>query len=188
MTNDAKGNDTTIDAAQVAELVRRVIARLQQPTTDTDPRLVTLETIEQHESGQLIIAKSAVVTPAARDEARRRGIAIQRRNESITTTTETANLDIVDSDAPERAKAILQQLQRRGVELGTTKIILSEAPASETYKQITGGHRAAMITSITDVERFATELDPTVWVLDMKRFNIPAAVNTVVKISQLGAR
>ncbi len=53
MTNDAKVNDKTIDRALIADVVRKVIARLQQTTTtNIDARLITLETIERHDAGQ----------------------------------------------------------------------------------------------------------------------------------------
>jgi hypothetical protein len=189
MTNDAKANDKTIDRALIADVVRKVIARLQQTTTtNIDARLITLETIERHDAGQLVIDESAVITPAARDEARRRGIAIQRLHKTKITTNRQTDTSIADTDDPNRADTVLHQLGRRGAKLGTAKVILSDTPASETHKQIISGNRATMVTAIADVERFAGELDPNVWVLDMKRLNIPAAVNTVVKISQLGSR
>ena len=189
MTNDAKANDKTIDRALIADVVRKVIARLQQTTTtNIDARLITLETIEKHDAGQLVIDESAVITPAACDEARRRGIAIQRLHKTKITTNIQTDTSIADTDDPNRADTVLHQLSRRGAKLGRAKVILSDTPANETHKQIMSGNRATMITAIADVERFAGELDPNVWVLDMKRLNIPAAVNTVVKISQLGAR
>ena len=45
---------------------------------------------------------------------------------------------------------------------------------------------AVMIANATDVPRFAEELAPTVWVLDMKRLNISAATNLVTQITRLG--
>jgi hypothetical protein len=43
-----------------------------------------------------------------------------------------------------------------------------------------------MIATATDIQRFADELAPSVWVLDMKRMNIAAATNAVAQITQLG--
>jgi hypothetical protein len=43
-----------------------------------------------------------------------------------------------------------------------------------------------MIAMATDIQRFADELAPTIWVLDMKRLNISAATNVVARIIQLG--
>lgn len=193
MDNSAKATDPATDQAFIASLVRKVMARLQESqTTCSDSRLVTFETIEKHSGPQLLVPKSAVITPAARDEAHRRGIAIERTiapsNPTNHTTTGPTCDSITDTENPERAKAVDRQLSRRGVSLGEMRIVLTDSPAREVHDQITRGNRAAMITAIADVERFADELSPTVWVLDMKRLNIPAAVNTAVKIALQGVR
>ena len=41
-----------------------------------------------------------------------------------------------------------------------------------------------MVGSIEDVNRFASELEATVWVLDMKRLNLTAALNVAAQISR----
>jgi len=185
MTNDERATDDTTDPAFIAELVRRVLARLQDNESTYDStRVVTVETIEKQSGTKLIVARSAVVTPAARDEARRRGIVIERTTQSKQAINRTANTNVTDTDHSERAEAIRLQLDRRGVVLDRERIVLSDSPAREVHDQITSGNCAAMITEIADVQRFANELSPSVWVLDMKRLNIAAAVNTVVKISQ----
>jgi hypothetical protein len=189
MGNDANAKENKIDPAQVAELVRKVINRLQQnDTASSDARVITLDTIKEHQTTQLTVAPSAVITPAARDEARRRGIKIHRADQPATTCNKTTINNIIDADNPQRAETVRDQLQRRGAAIGNGTIVLSDSPAAEVHKQISQGNRATMITAIADVPRFAAELDPTVWVLDMKRLNIPAAVNAVVKIAQQGAR
>lgn len=90
-----------------------------------------------------------------------------------------------DRNDPHRAAAVRQQLQRRGVALAAAKVILTDAPARETFEQIRGGQRAATITTINDVERFAAELSPDTWILDMQRLNLPAATNVVARIARL---
>ncbi len=188
MAKDGIATGDTIDPALIAEIVRKVIARL--PThqqTALSSRVVTLETIEKHSETPLLVAKSAVITPSARDEAVRRGIAIERTSES-TFISEPAGSQVIDTENPGRALAMQRQLDRRGVALGTAKIVLSDSPAQEVYHQINAGNRAAMINAIADIERFASELNPNVWVLDMKRLNLPAAVNSAVKIIQQGTR
>ena len=148
----------------------------------------------------MIVNKSAVITPAAHDEASRRGITIERSLSAPTNKQQSrsgngeyiANIadttaKIIDRTNPDRAIAVGQQLNRRGIELGLATVILSETPASDLYEQIAGGNRAAMVTQVGDVQRFGNELNPSVWVLDMKRLNIPAAVNTVAMIAKQGA-
>ena len=188
MANDANTNANTIDSALVAQLVGEVVARLkQQDTTSSNDRVISLETIQTHQATQLTVASTAVVTPAARDEARRRGITIQRFDEAAKRNNPSKPHDIIDTDQPKRAETVRDQLQRRGISLGTATIVLSDAPAAEVHRQILSGKRATMVAAIADVPRFTAELDPQVWVLDMQRLNIPAAVNTVAKIAQQGA-
>lgn len=200
MENSAKLTDAATDQAFIAAIVRKVIDRLQQsdsscnntPVVTANNNLVTVETIQQHSGSPLIVAMSAVITPAARDEAQRRGISIQRRAATKAATNVTpaasASENIIDKQDPERGQAVRHQLGRRGVHLGALRIVLTDQPAREVHDQVIGGNRAAMVTAIADVQRFASELSPNVWVLDMKRFNIPAAVNVVVKIAYQGAR
>ncbi len=92
-----------------------------------------------------------------------------------------ARLEIIDTANPQRADAVRTQLARRGVGVGWAKILLSDTPAWEVCQQCTdNGESAVMINSVTDVQRFADELTPTVWVLDMKRLNITAAVKAIM--------
>ncbi len=200
MKNTAQSTEVAPDQAFIAAIVRKVIDRLQQaeatrsstPLVIANSNVVTVETIQQHSGTPLIVAMSAVITPAARDEARRRGISIERRAGTTAATNVTPAAatgdNIIDSQDADRAHAVRHQLSRRGVHLGAMRIVLTDQPAREVHDQVIAGNRAAMVTAIADVQRFASELSPNVWVLDMKRFNIPAAVNVAVKIALLGAR
>ena len=189
MADDANTKANTVDSALVAALVREVIARLQQQdTTTSNDRVISLETIQAHQTTQLAIAPSAVVTPAASDEARRRGITIQRIDQPATRTNQSTTYSVIDADNPKRAETVHDQLQRRGASPNSATVVLSDTPAAEVHRQMLAGKRATMVAAVADVPRFAAELDPQVWVLDMKRLNIPAAVNTVAKIAQQGAR
>lgn len=195
MENHAQAIDNSIDPERIAAIVRKVVARLTEPNRGTEPNqgkgitgVVSVKTIEQHTGKRLVITKSAVITPAARDEARRRGIPIERTNETRVSAAHEATDAITDIDNPQRAETIRQQLRRRGIELSTSYVVLSDSPAREVYRQISNGQSAAMVTELADVERFHHELAPTVWVFDMKRLNVPAAVNAAAKISQLANR
>ena len=93
---------------------------------------------------------------------------------------------ITDTVKPERAASVTAQLQRRGVKLPRTSIVLSETPGREVYEQCTKyGQRSVMITSLADVDRFNTEMSPNSWVLDMTRLNLVAATNVAARIAQL---
>lgn len=202
MTNANDAMYTPIDPALIAAIVRKVMDRLQQTDQETKTdrtaisiadKVVSQSTIEKlpGEPSQVFVAPGAVVTPAARDAARDRGIEInnsaavppaQRPNQQQSNSQE-----IIDPDQPERAHSVISQLKRRGIEEVGLRIVLSDTPAAELQKQIAAnGCRGAMLTRVTDVERFQRELAPQVWVLDMGRMNLTTAVNTAARIAQLG--
>jgi hypothetical protein len=103
------------------------------------------------------------------------------------TDTDITDTDITDTDDAKRATAVREQLSRRRISLTAARIVLSNSPAQAVYDQIIAGNRAVMIANINDVERFASELSPSVWILDMHRMNLSAAVNAVAKIARIGA-
>ncbi len=189
MENQNQATGESIDPILIAAIVRKVIARLTEPTPAVacDNGVVSVKTIEQQTGKRLVVAKSAVITPAARDEARLRGITIERTNETSVSNSQTSIQNVSDIDDPSRAETIRRQLDRRGIDLSVANVVLSDSPALEVHRQISGGQSAAMVTEISDVERFQSELSPSIWVLDMKRLNIPSAVNAVAKISQLAS-
>lgn len=192
----------TIDAARIAAVVREVIARIQNQTIQTIPskatgtripdKVVTIATLDALPScpGQILIEAKAIVTPAARDEAKLRGITIERSSEQpakqIPEPAKTAaHQELVDNTNPERATTVLAQLSRRGVNMIGSKIVLSETPAADVFRFCSGEkERAVMLTSISEIARFASELKPTVWVFDMQRMNLMTAVNAAVQIAQ----
>lgn len=189
--------DQQIDPAIVAAIAREVIARLgstsktNQTAASIDDRVITAGTIEQisgHPT-QLFVMPGAIVTPAARDEARRRGIAIHHTvNLPTDQHPDQRRLEIIDSKQPDRAQAVRTQLAKRGIGDGSATVLLSDTPARDVHEQCAARHeRAVMIANAMDVSRFAEELDPTVWVLDMKRLNLSAATNLVAQITRLGS-
>ena len=214
------------DAAFVAAIAREVIARLsadpEQPPKSTNPpsipeRVVTAELVLKLAGtpSEACVGPKAVITPAARDEARRRGITLRRSailepsggarpatsgsaatvpphitTTRIITAPQTCQAassgSIVDPTQPERAEAVAAQLAGRGITQLDVVIVLSDYPAAETHHQCTAHRqRAVMVNSIADLSRFAEELDPTVWVLDMVRLNFVAAVNAIAQIAKL---
>ncbi len=191
-----------IDPQWVAAVVREVVARLRaaktpHPGKETavaiQDRIVTAETIVQIKGtpAEVTIPARAVITPSARDEAKQRGIKLSRiaavskspRREPAITTDE--KIRITDAAQPERAIAVAAQIAKRGVTALAGEIVLSETPAADVYhRSVVGGGRAVMINSLGDVDRFAAELNPDVWVLDMARINFITAVNVVVRIAK----
>ncbi len=213
----------TIDTAQIAVVVRKVIARMKEAsnhqttdhpitnrpitthsaidstTTTIADHVVCVATIESlgARCREIVVTAKAIVTPAAHDEAKLRGITINRCTDSSrrpTTPTSSGvsseasgvgNEWIVDREKPERAAAMRDQLSRRGVTSIGSTIVLSETPAKDVFRYCnTHAQRAVMLSSINDIDRFAIELQPTVWVLDMQRMNFMAAVNAASQIAQ----
>jgi hypothetical protein len=177
-----------IDSALIAAIVREVIARLNKtPETVSNKRVIDAQTIEQlgTTNTEFWIAHGAIVTPAAKDAARRLGITITRSANETKPPAITPH-QIIDNTKPERAAAVRHQLAQRGVPTGAGKVVLSDQPARDVHQHCLAGERAVMIVSIADVRRFADELNPTTWVLDMQRMNLAAAVNSAAMIARLG--
>ena len=171
--------------------------------------IVTANLIERlaGNPSQVFVGSKAIVTPAAKDAAKQCGVTITRSVElpksqtpapqittsSATTSTtaspaktnSTTTQNITDAQDPERAIAVAHQLSRRGVQSGSAQIVLSDTPAVDVFRLCSGGQRAAMVGSTNDVGRFADELQPTVWVIDMKQMNLIAAVNAAAQIAKL---
>ena len=209
MKTQQKGDPNQVatgDSAQVAEIVRQVIGRLATaPDSASTARnlektdkqtataaaithkIITAQTIQElsGQPAQVFVSPTAVITPAARDEARHRKIAIQRTVQlSPEQRPDHQRLEISDYAQPERAEAVRQQLAIRGITTGSAKIVLTDTPAREVHFQCTRNNETAvMIGAYSDIRRFSEELSPTLWVLDMKRLNLSAAVNAAVHIS-----
>ncbi len=211
MSHDA----TTIESASLrpellASIVREVLARLNGESVPViADRVVTVATIEQLPSAtrEVAIAVNALVTPAAADEAKQRGITMVRRTANESQTASQVNVHrgprtppdvstgephgevtIVDGERTERAEGIIAQLTRRGIAVSAgPRIVLSDHPAKTVHQETVAGRRAAMVRRYSDVDRFANELRPNCWVLDMIDLNPIAAVNTAQRILQRGS-
>lgn len=187
-----------IDMNQITAIVREVIRRLRSETNPCadgqviSDRVVTARTIEQIGSSQkvVVVREGAVITPAAKDVARELGIDIvcgsitdKPETEPNHTTTNGTCL-LTDPDDPQRGAAVATQLKKRNVNLRGTRIVLTDSPAAMVVAEVRRGEVAVMISSLAEVDRFARECSPTVWVLDMKRLNLPAAVNVAAAIAK----
>lgn len=198
--------NTAIDQAHVARVVREVIARLKKhatslnTTTQTNntaasvsDKVITAATVHQLAGSpkQLFVDSKAIVTPAAKDAAKERGVQISRSVELPAAqipqqqTNSQNNTGIVDVQQPERAASIAAQLSRRSLRTDGLRIVLSETPATDVFRYCSEGQRTVMVNNVADIDRFAKELQPTVWVFDMKRMNFMAAVNAAAAIARL---
>ncbi|MGB7342606.1 MAG: hypothetical protein WBD20_00185 [Pirellulaceae bacterium] len=192
-------SNLAIDPARIARIVREVIARLQQsPNTQPtgaaavsiDEKIVTAKSIEQlvGQPKQIFIGAKAIVTPAARDAAKENGITINRSvplTKNQVPESPCSKNEISDAANPDRAASLASQLARRGIKTIGKRIVLSDTPAADVFRFCSEAkERAVMLSSINDVDRFAAELNPTVWVMDMQRMNLMSAVNAAAQIAQ----
>lgn len=194
-------HDRSTDPAIIAGIAREVIRRLRQQDLVNDQpapaasavaeKLITIETLGRYAAaGQVMAAPGAVITPAAREEARRRGIKIVSKTNitgaNITGANERPSKNESDNDS--QADALGKQLAHRGISLPpNVSILWTDRPAAEVHQQCTAGHRAVMVDCVSNVQRFADELDPQVWVLDRHKLNLIAAVNVAAQIARCPA-
>ena len=184
--------------AQIRAIVDEVIRRIRdEDAEDRVPqhavldRIVTVQSIESIESGaEVVIPTNAIVTAAAQDFARDRGIRLHRDSIRIPSGNPESMSDeiesrVTDTDDPNRAALVVSQLRRRDVTRLIGRIVLSEMPASAVIQEIKQGESAVMINRLDQIERFKRECDPSTWVLDLKQLNLSAAINVIARISKL---
>ncbi|MGB1926692.1 MAG: hypothetical protein ACPHL6_09180 [Rubripirellula sp.] len=200
-----------IDDQVIQQIAEKVVAQLVSKNQATDSNTLTatpssktnrsatlLETkvvaadqlirLASHTS-VVLIRHDAVITPAAVDEAKLRGLEITRvEKATVRPSTPAEELtQIIDHQQPERATAVALQLQMRGIGSPMPRIVLSETPARTLHEEtLHHGQVAAMVGSIDEVTRFAKELSVTTWVLDMKRLSLISAVNVAAVIARKG--
>jgi hypothetical protein len=101
----------------IAWIVAEVVRRLGNPSGGREPpeltplpdRVITLETLRQHTGPTLTVTPKAIITPAARDELKRRGMKLIRGNESPTKQPQpAASLLAANLGADYQPKSIAQ--------------------------------------------------------------------------------
>lgn len=171
-----------IDPAFIAAVARTVVERLRggelDASAESPERLITIETLGKYpDAGLVTAAHRAVVTPAAKEEAKRRGITIASAAApivSVATETETIHED-----------PLTGQLAQRGIALPSgTDVVWTDTPAIELVQRCKSGRVAVMISRLSDVARFSQELSPNCWILDKQHLNLTAAANVVARIVQ----
>ncbi|WP_436714870.1 hypothetical protein U8335_18750 [Roseiconus lacunae] len=194
------------DAARIREIAREVVRRLASASNLADAdaaiaesvkpttthRLITIETLEGLVGEKsIVVASQGVVTPAAKEEALRRGIEIVRQSKGKSSSAAASKTVTEAASASERSSAdpFEQQLTRRGIQIpDDLTIVWSDTPAVEVFEQIRSGRRAVMISQWGDIDRFAKEFSPDAWVLDREKLTLSAAVNAAARIVKRGAR
>lgn len=164
------------------EVIRRIREAGRQTTSGAFEKLITIETLDRYSGAtEIVAAEGAVITPAAREEASRRGITI-----AFGRTNPAAGVETAPAELLENSDAFGHQLARRGISLPDgIEMVWTDVPAGEVYRRCGNGQRAAMITELSDVDRFADELAPNAWVLDRKKLSLVAAVNVAARIARI---
>lgn len=152
---------------------------------------MTVGTIDAVPAGEaeLVVAAGAVVTPAAVDEAKRRGIRLVQTSQAAASPGSPAppatGLRIRDAQRPERAAQVIEQLTRRGLNgVPHDAIVLSDRPHETAHRETVAGSRVAIVRCYGDVDRFAAEWNPNTWILDLVDLNPAAVVNAAQRIVQ----
>lgn len=203
--------DVSID---IEAIVRRVLMQLRQESLsgerkpEYEPPAITplrfdggvcsLDDVKAIDASvkHLQLSRRTVITPAARDELRHRGVMV---TQSATTTADVSK--VAELQAGTRAikllrdgnvadhlfEALQKQLRGRGVRLcreSSVEVILSSRPAT-TAHQRTGKDRCVVaINRIDDVQRFMAELSPNTFVLDVAHLHLVALARAIAVISK----
>lgn len=144
----------------------------------------------------LQLSSRTVITPAARDELRQRGVVVTKsavkaksgsKNAKPQAGTRAIKLQRDGNVADHLFEALQKQLRSRGIRLcseASVEVILSSRPAT-TAHQRTGKDRCVVaINRIDDVRRFMVELSPNTFVLDVAYMHLIALANAIAIISK----
>ncbi len=196
----------------IASIVEQVLRRLRDQTnTNGSPskpathapsahvlsdKVISVDVIRGIPSGVTQVQLSGgIVTPAARDEMRARGITLAGAESTSAAAIKPASNSgkrfiqlHTDTSSKSIRDALARQLTLRGVDhcpRAHRSVIVTEHPATALLGRIQSGARAVLITRLEDIPRFASEIDADTFVLDMQRFNLVALVNAASSIAQL---
>lgn len=192
---DATGPDVSID---IESVVRRVLRQAREtgqavetvpPVSSVviDQPVFSLQDVRAIGDGMtsIVLASRTVLAPAAHDESRDRGIAVEKTNtgrkssptnrRSIASRTRAIKL-LRDGDvAQELYSSVQKQVGTRGIRLcdrASVTVIVSGRPAVTAHSQVGPGRCVVSIHRVDDVPRFPRELSPNVFVLDVVHLHL----------------
>lgn len=196
-------------SAEASQPVRRPSAQAAASAglRITDP-VVSLRVLESLPEGtpRVEIGLRAVLTPAAADLLRQRGVQVVRGDHSGSQATSEAPLPanvgcwIADADHPERVAGYVRQLAGRGVSaaslelplrsgpdfFGAVGVLIAALPAIHVdhfARQLSLS--AAAVGSLSEVSRIAAAMSPAVWVLDAERLSFSGRVAVAAECFRL---
>ena len=191
-------SSSTVDTSKIdiESIVRLVLRRLTNETVvPLQQRVIDVAAVESLSKDVQTVEPSlnSIITPAAKDELRLRGIGIRVGHSgsvpveppSIHPSAESALT--ADPGQCELAGVIQQQLVRRGVSMAfvdRARIHLSIDPASALISFIRSGSSAVLINRLSDIPRFTHAACPSVYVLDAGTLNFMELVNAAAAIAK----
>jgi len=201
-------SSASLSTVDIESIVRKVLDRVKRQQ-NAEPRrsdnsdaylisdkVVSVSTIESLPKTvtRVMISAGTIVTPAARDELRLRGLSFEDTSKSVTASNGAGDasrikvrLLCVDDDHEALLPALSRQVSLRGVDVcprGAVSAIVSSKPAKTVLDQFFAGRAAVLIQRLADIPRFAREIRPRVFVLDRECLSLTEMTNAVVAISR----
>lgn len=155
-------------------------------------RVISVDSLAEvpADAARVLVENSTVITPAARDLARQRGIVWVRQGETPLQARDV--LLIADTDSSARAAGLSHQLASRGLTATPTDadallkqvqdgrasgIALSDLPAGFVCMACRNESiRAATISELNELNPIASQMQPNLWVIDMRRVTLSKAI------------
>lgn len=189
----------------IESIVRLVLDRMEIPVSLLGEKVVTAATVAQLDTRtrQVRLLPNAILTPSAKDELRGRGIVVHRAPASVVNRDATpppipARLVVSEDTASSKpmASVVVSQLLRRGItatldsNVSPTGVTchLSDKPAAGLMRFIGAGHATVLISRLEDVERFADEAQPRIFMIDLGHMNLASVVNAAVRVAAWSVR
>ncbi|MEM9827979.1 MAG: hypothetical protein AAF958_15415 [Planctomycetota bacterium] len=222
-----------IDEAFVRHVTATVLARLRQAAADSSAsnsdvnrsaassspvgslpvmdsnvlamKVISASTIASLPANQVVkVSATAVVTPAAKDEAKRRGMTLHAVDAAtngvaadsnrvvtkdsvateITGQKLTSRVMIEDQTGKHFDIAVIKQLQMRGVVTRKTKWLLTHRPFAVCAQCWRSGTVAAVAESLLSLDEMIRDLRPSVWIVDPARLGLPTIVSMIQRVEQ----
>ncbi|MEM6978898.1 MAG: hypothetical protein AAF539_04460 [Planctomycetota bacterium] len=209
--------------SNIEAIVRNVLSQLKQSEIDelhdvessgsdavtlSLSGVISLETLKQIDPSTrtVLLTAGALITPAAADELRDRGIHVERScgqsntaspmhseafdpSQPILKHPDRAIAVTSDQACEDQRSAVTAQLGRKNIALhpsGSTEIHISDQPAAALARRFAAGKSAVVISRLSDITRFAAEISPQTFVLDHQHLNLMQLIYAATTISRLG--
>jgi len=152
---------SNVSAAEIERLVREVLAQLAPTTAPPAPgatelwleqSVVSVQDLEGRlaQVQQIVVPAKAIITPAARDVLRERGIDVRRASEMVTKPSQQRTMLLGVAATRFDPTAVITQLRRRGVQTEQIARTGLKTVVAELAEEATkGGRRVWLLTEAT---------------------------------------